>query len=47
MHEQRILKRQSRVVRQGAGRGAPRTKFCEVFGDQKGGKIDYQDYNGI
>lgn len=29
------------------GRWAPRTKFCEVFFNQNGGKLDYTDYAGI
>jgi hypothetical protein len=29
------------------GRWAPRTKFCEVFFNQNGGKLDYADYAGI
>ncbi|HET6406457.1 MAG TPA: CotH kinase family protein, partial [Chthoniobacteraceae bacterium] len=30
-----------------AGRWAPRTKFCEVFFNQNGGKLDYADYAGV
>ncbi len=29
------------------GRWAPRTKFCEVFFNQNGGKLDYADYAGV
>lgn len=29
------------------GRWAPRTKACEVFLNQNGGKLDYADYNGV
>jgi hypothetical protein len=29
------------------GRWASRTKFCEVFFNQNGGKLDYADYAGI
>ena len=29
------------------GRWAPRTRFCEVFDNQNGGKLDYADYAGV
>ena len=29
------------------GRWAPRTRFCEVFFNQNGGKLDYADYAGV